>query len=187
MNQEAIEFAQIRAQTIKDLLPQLNEPGSTLLDFGCGDGLLTNYLQLVFFQAEVIGADQSPHAIAQARENFPEITFNAINSKQLPFADNMFNAAIVSLVLHHITRAEHKQWINELMRILKPHGYLIIQELNPFNLLAYRRFKRDPKEKGLQMISPFYVNKLLSNFDLSRPWYKCLTITSMYTVIGQKE
>ncbi len=188
MNHQAIEFAQYRAQCIKDLVPQLNKSNIQILDFGCGDGLLTNYLQTVFFESTVSGADQSVSELKYARSAYPEIPFTKIKNQQLPFPDNYFDCVVASLVLHHIPRVKHAHWVAEIMRVLKPNGIFIAQELNPYNLFAYWRFKRDPEEKGAQMVSPFYIRNLLKNYDVRKDhWFKRIPFDSLYTTIGGKK
>ncbi len=185
---ESIEFAQYRAQSIKDLVPQLNKPTIQILDFGCGDGLLTNYLQTVFFEATVSGADQSAVALEHAHITYPEISFTKIKNHQLSFPDNSFDCVVASLVLHHIAREEHAHWIAEIMRVLKPNGMFIVQELNPYNLFAYWRFKRDPEEKGAQMVSLFYLSQLLKKYDVlkrDRPFKNIFG--SLYTIVCKKK
>jgi len=201
MNHDSLEYAQYKAQRIKNLIPEFNRSGINILDFGCGDGLMTNYLQEVFFEANVIGVDQSEEKVMRARKNYPGISFQHIAQKRLPFADNTFDALVAADVLHHISRSEHQRWLKELMRVLKPGGYFILLELNPWNIFTRREFKRNQLEKNAHMLSPHYAKKLLNNFGQSKSHYyyffpkwfifepiiKKLPLSSLYSVSLQKD
>ncbi|MEX0940163.1 MAG: class I SAM-dependent methyltransferase [Candidatus Babeliales bacterium] len=172
MNEASIEFAQSAAQRIKELVPQLNRSGVKILDFGCGNGLLTYYLQEVFFESTVIGIDTDKKKIQEVCVNYPEITFQEIkNNEQLPFSDASFDLIVVSLTLHHIQKNKHKKIINELMRVLKKDGYLICLELNLYNFSTRQSFYNDLQEQGNTLLSPRYLKSLLKNIGKTSTYY----------------
>ncbi len=98
-----------------------------ILDLGCGSGNNTFYL--VNKGKKVIACDISENAIFNIKKNFPEIydakCFNMLDG--MPFDDNTFEIIIADLSLHYFKEKETKEVIEELKRILKPDGYLIIR------------------------------------------------------------
>ena len=192
MNHSSVEYAQYKAQRIKDLIPEFNRSGVNILDFGCGSGLMTNYLQEVFFEAKVIGLDESEKAIVQAKQNYPEITFSVIKNSKLDFPNNYFDLVIVADVLHHIPFDKHKHWIQEIMRVLKPDDYFILLELNPWNIFTWYEFKNNPLEKHAEMLSPWYAKKLLHvckdlNVYFFSYFFKKLPFCRIYSIVCRKQ
>src|ERR1700733_2407871 len=57
--------------------------GERILDLGCGTGHLT--AELVRRGAEVVGIDHSSVMVAQARTNYPELTFLEADARDFAF------------------------------------------------------------------------------------------------------
>lgn len=180
MNHKSVEYAQYKAQRIKELIPELNRSGISILDFGCGNGLMTNYLQEVFFEASVIGVDQSKEKVAQAQKQYPEIEFQTIKNGKLDFPDNYFDGVIAADVFHHVPLNKYKYWIQELMRILKPDGFFVLLELNPWNIVTHYRFEKNHLEKNAHMLSPKYAKELLQTYGTAKIYY----LSSLLESIG---
>ena len=67
--------------------------GSSILDIGCGSGIIAQGFQK-FFQADVVGVDIKDQRV------FP-IKFQIIDGSHLPFLDNSFDIVLINYVLHH--------------------------------------------------------------------------------------
>lgn len=98
-----------------------------ILDLGCGSG--NNTLYLIEKGKKVIACDISENAIDNIKKNFPEIEnakcFNMLEG--MPFQDNTFELIVADLSLHYFKDKDTRHIINELQRILKGNGYLIIR------------------------------------------------------------
>jgi ArsR family transcriptional regulator len=105
-------------------------PSTTLADLGCGTGELLFQAQTV--TGKTIGVDSSPQMLAQARKRFsgvsrpPDLRLGEV--EHLPLSDEEADCAIISMVLHHISRPDDA--LAEVHRILGPGGTLIIAELD---------------------------------------------------------
>lgn len=86
--------------------------------FGCGTAPLAAKAKLV------CGCDPNPELIAQARGNFPGIQFEICPLEKMPYADESFDAITLTDVLEHV--ADEKAALDEMFRVLKPGGRLII-------------------------------------------------------------
>ena len=160
-------FAQYKAKKIKEWLPELDKKqDKKILDFGCGDGLMTNYVGQVFSKAELYGVDPSPKSIQRAQENFSHIHFstNSDQSKELNYADNTFDLIFSAGTFHHIPFDQHKGYLQELKRITKSDGHIIIFELNPLNPLTFYTFKNNPIDKDAKMLTPWYAHRLAKTY-----------------------
>ena len=93
-----------------------------VLDGGCAFGYGTAPLAA---KAKVLcGCDPSPELIARARENCPGIQFEICPLEKMPYADESFDAITLTDVLEHV--ADEKAALDEMFRVLKPGGRLII-------------------------------------------------------------
>lgn len=116
------------------------EPGSRVLDVGCGDGRHsrpTRYLSGVSVVALDLGKDEVKRTAACLREldslepaaggSLPEAgPWGVVRGSgyQLPFAGETFDCVIISEVLEHLRRDDEA--LDELSRVLKPNGTLAL-------------------------------------------------------------
>jgi len=100
------------------------------LDFGCGTGILTTYIQQ--FGLNVLGADISQSMLDEAKKNLTGIDLVKINhiengKNKLPFQSNSFDLVFSSFVLLEFGQeSEIINVLKELRRVLKKDGQLII-------------------------------------------------------------
>jgi SAM-dependent methyltransferase len=101
------------------------------LDFGCGLGRLTQALAAHFSTVTGIDVAQSMIEGAQARNGFPDrVTYVVSTEPTLPFGDATFDFAYSNMVLQHVPPKAAATYISELVRVLKPGGVLVFQELS---------------------------------------------------------
>ncbi|MHA2190799.1 MAG: class I SAM-dependent methyltransferase [Candidatus Thorarchaeota archaeon] len=76
-----------------------------------------------------VGIDISEKDLEKARESFPDVPveFELMNAEELSFDDDSFDTVCLSYSLHHLENVEVV--LREMMRVLKPGGHLIVQEL----------------------------------------------------------
>ena len=105
------------------------EAGQKYLDVGCGNGAAPIYLATKY-QLHVTGVDVDPDQIRVAKERsagMDNARFYTLDGTQLPFEDSQFDIVATNKVMHHIP-----DWQNafaEMVRVLKPNGYLIYSDL----------------------------------------------------------
>ena len=107
----------------------------TVLDYGCGVGLLSMLLAKNGFI--VTGADISEQFIQSANRKFgglPSITFDVINGLPLRYPDGSFQNIVTSCVLEHCVGID--AILLEFKRLLKPNGILVIETPNMLSPLA---------------------------------------------------
>ena len=96
--------------------------GERILDVGCGTGRLT--AEISQSGASVLGVDNSPAMVAQARGNFPELSFETQDVCYMPFLEQ-FDAVFSNAALHWARPADAAA--QAMARALKPRGRLVVE------------------------------------------------------------
>ena len=102
---------------------------AVVADIGTGTGFVLQ--GLVHKAAQLVGFDESQNMLNVAERNLanhPNITLRLAEGQSLPANDNSFDAVFANMYLHHVPQPE--QAIQEMTRILKPGGKLIITDLD---------------------------------------------------------
>ncbi len=115
-----IKRLQFILKTLKSNLP----PKATVLDVGCGNGVISRSLGELGYN--VYGIDVSEKAISKAKElnKFPNVNFDVISAEQLVAEGKKYNAIICSEVLEHLNRPE--ELLITLYQSLTDTGVLIV-------------------------------------------------------------
>jgi SAM-dependent methyltransferase len=104
---------------------RLEEVGA-MLDFGCGCGRVTrNWADLA--RTHVAGTDLSRPAVEWCRRNLPFGRFE-VNELMPPllFADESFDVVYALSVFTHLTDELQLAWRDELRRVLRRDGFLLV-------------------------------------------------------------
>lgn len=129
------------------------EPGSRILDAGCGSGRDSILFQSLGF--DVIGVDISEQLLAEAHNAYPAISFQKGDLLSLPFQDNFFEGVWAHASVVHFDKVEQvKTALNEFYRVLKKGGIL--------HLLV--RAQRKSKGNGYESDSISNDNRYYFNF-----------------------
>ena len=100
----------------RDLLSMLAAcPGGSLLDAGCGEGIVTRIVGDAFPRFDITGIDVEPQLLAQARQANPRAKFVQGSLSDLHFPDRAFDTVVCSEVLEHVPDPEAA--LRELVRV----------------------------------------------------------------------
>ncbi len=113
------------------ILRDLAQPGMKALDAACGTGRQAALLYEL--GCSTVGLDQSESMVAVARSKLPDVRFEVGDLEHLPFDDDEFDLAVVSLALCHL--ADPGAAVAELARVVRPGGVLMITDPHPFGAI----------------------------------------------------
>jgi arsenite methyltransferase len=136
----------------------LPEPGTQLIELGCGPGFYSSRLAERFPDISVTGVDRSEGQLRWARERAGALglnncRFRQINALELSYADAEFDIVLASRLFTILP--EQNRAVAEMYRVLKPSG---------------RCFIAEPRYTFRASI-PLFAMWLLAGFNLSRNGY----------------
>ena len=129
--------------TLEHLFRQANP--ASLLDVGCGEGVLTHqWAQRI--DGRVVGIDlDDPQLHEQWKgRQCPNLEYMVMKAENLPFADNEFDVTTAIEVLEHVPDPEHT--VSEMARVAS--GHLLVS------------VPREPLWRGLNMARGAYLRDL---------------------------
>jgi ubiquinone/menaquinone biosynthesis C-methylase UbiE len=146
-----------------DLISPLINQSDFILDLCCGTGTLTTMLATsVHSDCKIVGIDLSEGQILHAvrKNHFSNLDFKVMDASNLKFASESFNIVLISAALHEMDKALRYRVLQEVHRVLKEEGYLLIFD------------HHEPSEPKLRIFYNFYLGfweKILSHsFEMQR-------------------
>jgi ubiquinone/menaquinone biosynthesis C-methylase UbiE len=100
------------------------------LEIGCGSGYGTKLIKKHFFAKNIMAVDLDERMINIANKSNKDttVTFKVMDASKLDFPDNSYDAVFDFGIIHHIPN--WKDCIDEIKRVLKPNGELILEDLS---------------------------------------------------------
>lgn len=116
------------------------QPGSKILDVGCGKGFLLHEMLLLEPNLQVIGFDISEYGISNATALVKKNLFVQSAQVEYPFAENEFDLVISLGALHNLRIPDLKVALSEIERVGR-QGYIMLEsyrdEQELFNLQCW--------------------------------------------------
>jgi ubiquinone/menaquinone biosynthesis C-methylase UbiE len=114
--------------------------GMSILDVGCGTGSFLEFYKR--FQCNLFGIEPSPAmlAIAQKRLGSGANLYNG-SAADMPYSDRSFDLIVSMLVLHELDHATRLAVLNEIKRVLKPSGKLLLIDFNPGPIQSFEGWR----------------------------------------------
>jgi 2-polyprenyl-3-methyl-5-hydroxy-6-metoxy-1,4-benzoquinol methylase len=131
-------------RTLEELFVQCNP--QSLLDVGCGEGVLTHQWAQRLGDKRIVGIDLDDpllHEQWKGRQA-PNLTYQVMKAENLPFADGEFDVATAIEVLEHVPDPAHT--VAEMARVAS--GHLLVS------------VPREPLWRGLNMARGAYLKDL---------------------------
>lgn len=104
------------------------QPQHRVLDIGCGTGTFAVALKRWLPNADIVGLDPDPKALARSHRKADRagvsIRFDQGFANALPYPDASFDRVFSSLMFHHLPHDAKLPTLHEVRRVLKPGGSL---------------------------------------------------------------
>lgn len=136
----------------------------TILDVGCGVGLMSKFVSEHF--DTVHGIDIAPGVVERAAEQCPSGDFQLYDGASIPFEDNAFDVVFIVCVMHHVPPDQWTSLTAEMARVLKPGGMLFVFEHNPYNPLTRRAVNRCPFDADAVLLTRRTSSRLMRGAGL---------------------
>jgi ubiquinone/menaquinone biosynthesis C-methylase UbiE len=154
----------VEKEAIFALLPEVS--GLRLLEVGCGSGNIS--LTLAHRGARVVGLDASGPMLAQARDKTGQEGLDLLwiegRASHLPLADESFDGVLSILALDFMAGRETA--LLEMVRVLRPGGFVAVAMLNRYSLWSLKRTIRAWFKPSLwrqvRFITPRELQRLLA-------------------------
>ena len=159
-------FAKVKASYLIDILDQElgSSSESNILDVGCGIGI---YHPLIGSKVgSVSGCDVSEACVNTARAANPGVDYAVYEGGRLPYDDGAFDAAFTICVMHHVPPDAWSVFCQEMARVVRAGGVVVVFEHNPRNPLTMRVVNRCPFDKDAVLLKPKETNALLRQAGL---------------------
>jgi SAM-dependent methyltransferase len=167
-------FNEFEIELLRDWLQP--RQGVRLLELPAGTGRIA--IPLAATGATVIGGDISENMLRRAvekkhQEGATHASFAQVNGLGLPFADNTFDAVTSFKFFHLVPNELKRAFIEEMARVTKVGGKLIIEFNSPFygGVLAFYRYywrKRKPGGMRAKCLFPDQVAQLFDGLVVRR-------------------
>ncbi len=114
-------------------------PGELILDAGCGTGIFT--ADILNAGVRVVGLELAISMLRGAQKRLNGRSFQPVQADmlKLPFGDNVFDKSISITAIEFIKDA--RTAVDELFRITKPGGVIVVATLNALSPWVSRRQK----------------------------------------------
>ncbi len=116
---------------VLEILRQEGWEAGTVLDVGCGTGLLLEKLARVRPEARMIGVDPAERMVEVARGkygNSPRFRFEVGSAEQLPLPDESVDLVLSTVSAHHWPDLD--AGLREIARVLRPGGHVLIADIH---------------------------------------------------------
>jgi 2-polyprenyl-3-methyl-5-hydroxy-6-metoxy-1,4-benzoquinol methylase len=123
--------------------------GSTVLDYGCGIGLLSKHLQNRLPGTRVDGFDVSQDSIGRVD---PTLRSQGTFTSNIQALGQAYNIIVLANVLHHVPPAERSDLIRQAATRLADGGKFVIFEHNPINPLTQWAVSQCPFDKDAVLL-----------------------------------
>ena len=106
--------------------------GESVLDLACGTGTLAIEIKKRVPKAVVHGLDADPRilgrAMRKAKDAGTKIAFEQGVSTEMPYDDRGFDVVVTTLFFHHLTDEAKADSAEEIRRVLRPGGRLLVAD-----------------------------------------------------------
>lgn len=173
-----------RERTLREMTITLAQikPGDKVLEVGCGTGTLNMAAKAqVGSSGEVYGIDAAPEMIEVARKKVSQanvdVDFRVEQVENITFPDNQFDVVLCSFMIFVITDDMRRKGFQEIRRVLKTNGQILILDFSPPDNIPLRHLVTSifGRRHSLQRILPMMEEAGFTEIEIRETNYKVLS------------
>jgi len=108
--------------------------GDTVLDVGCGTGADAEFFSERAANVVALDISADPGWLRARKDNLDFLVADGLN---LPLADGTFDIVFEKDALHHMERSGHAKALQEMLRVTKVGGKIIVVESNRYEPISF--------------------------------------------------
>ncbi len=141
---QALEIADLVVSSLADAAGRDLREGDVVLDFGCSSGRIVSPLAAWNPGVEWIGCDPNEPAVSWATEHVPGGRF-FVSDQRPPLAldAGSVDIAFAISIWSHYAESAAREWLDEMHRVLRPGGRLLLTTHGMYSLGLYQRVHRE--------------------------------------------
>lgn len=161
-----------------------------ILDVGCGNGRIVNFLNELNIDYNYLGIDNSEEQLKNAKNNFKDfsnINFEIGNILSLEKYNNKFDIVFCIATLHHLPKKFHIKAVGEIKNVVKDGGLMFITNWNLFQSRYFKYLLFNKKEKGSKVQDTFIPWKDNNDKIISNRYYYAFKKKELYNIFKQSK
>jgi malonyl-CoA O-methyltransferase len=142
-------YAEEQAAKIEAALRHVEVQAETVLDVGCGTGILFSYV--ADKAAMTVGVDVSSRTLLKAKErarNHPNVHLVCADADNMPLKDNVFDRAFAVTIIQNMPN--QTETLNEIRRVVKDNALIVVTGLK--KIFTKNKLQKTLKNAGLNII-----------------------------------
>lgn len=147
----------------------LPKAGMSILDVGCGTGSHLAFYQR--YDVNLFGIDTSPAMLSVARERLGDgAELYQGSATDMPYPDASFDLVISMLVLHEMDHPIRLAVLDEMKRVLKPSGRVLLIDFNPGRVTSF---------EGLRTKLVIFLSEIAAGWNHFRNYRHFMSINGL--------
>jgi trans-aconitate 2-methyltransferase len=139
------------------------KPHNSILELGCGIGVITSLMSTLVPQGSITACDISERSIEIAKKNVIDqknIKFIASDIQSLALQGQKFDLITLFDVLEHIPEEDHQKIFNVISGYMHEHSVLLVNIPHPASIVH----EREHNPQNMQIIDlPLMANDVINN------------------------
>lgn len=155
------DYHPVNVNRANEIIAMIPEDVTSILDAGCGDGLVTNRLDRQYFS---VGLDISMEAL-----KYLTVPTLCTNITTIPFKDDSFDIVLANELIEHLPVPIYEKSLGEIQRVAKKYILLSV----PYDEFLELSFARCPAcgcifhgARHVRRFTPDNLRNLLRDFSL---------------------
>jgi ubiquinone/menaquinone biosynthesis C-methylase UbiE len=171
------------------------KPGNCVLEIGCATGTLSLAAKRQAGPTgSVFGIDIIPGMIEVSQKKAIkaklDVTFQLGNIEVIPFPNEYFDVVMCSFMIFHMSEKVRNKGVEEIYRVLKPQGRLMVLDLalpsRPVSRMIIKLLLGFVIKHDLKELQPVMESSGFSQIEISQAKYRILGLPVLSFVLGIK-